>query len=224
MSVNDSTNVDDMKGNCALCTVAGLIGSTAEAVRALVAHNTDRSKEADIVFAYYACRKGLAQFDLRRTLTLQMMGVARFLEHKCGLNVTQMNSRPLSESDIARQMKLCPDGTMFAVLVCDLSLSSNPTSAHWLAARKTRGTITYTDYQLDAPQSEQRMRLKRREKQRDNDLFGAPHETDRPMEAWGRPSRKSNRFFALAITRGQRQSSAVAAVGVMPFASGQLST
>ncbi|WP_426164127.1 CFI-box-CTERM domain-containing protein [Sandarakinorhabdus sp. DWP1-3-1] len=202
MPVNDTPAADAAMVNCALCCVAGLAGTTAEAERgAVIADVGVPVAKIEEVFLEYAYRKcAVARSDLAKdTLPAQVLGVQRWLMSRHGFAVNRIGDtvNPLSVGVIAGQMGACAVGTRFVVLVMDWDDDFGATGAHWLTATRTAGGLSYTDYQLDVPAGQ--IEAMRRVTRRVAAPFGQPSITANLREAFADPSRGTNRFMALSV-------------------------
>lgn len=201
MPVNDAPNRDDAIANCALCCVAGLVGSTAESERRLVqAELTGGILSAEDIFLEYATQKlNIARSNLgRETLPAQVAGVQHWLTSHHGLNVNAISdtTNPLTLGVLADRMNQLAIGTRFVVLVMQWGIFAGQASAaHWLIAERIAGGFRYTDYQLDVPAEMAELLQKRR----GTIPYGAPSVSDGPREAFTAASDPGNRYMALSV-------------------------
>ena len=205
MPVNDSSSPADAEGNCALCTVAGILGSSAEAERRRMEGILGgRIKDASLAFYFWAVIRGLAPKGLTGTnpLKAQIRGVSDYMIDRGGFAPVTIGSvnDPLDEGQVASAMGAMPDGTPFAYLVLNQGMRAHmgAVEAHWLAATHRGGVTGFTDYQLDVPAEQIRFMIRRTNVRNG---WGQPSASDGPREAFGQLSRTTNRYLAVGFLR-----------------------
>lgn len=203
MPVNDSPDAAQAEVNCGLCSVAGIVGSTAETERGLVEAQigVGRVKPEWVFFVYATRVMGLPKGDTAKvTLGNQARGMEGWLRNRHARRLGWIGSTeaPLQLAEMEQAMMLLPDGTQFLVAVLDWNEAwGQSMNAHWLTARRAGAAISYVDHQLDIPGT-MVDDLARKTKRR-NAPFGQASVTNGPRQAWADPTEGTNRYAALSV-------------------------
>jgi hypothetical protein len=202
MPTNDAINYNDATTNCALCSVAGLLGSTYDAVlRHIGIGLDDHMGHADLVFArYYRRERGLNGIDGSRTLEDQILGICRYLGKHHEKHCAVMGSRtaPLTLNTAHALIQNSPVGSEFLYAIGSRLLNgTHIDAAHWLVARRTAAGARYWDYQTDLPPRFAEERGMSR--QAPQVPLNAPSVTAGAMEAFGRPAQASDGAIVIPV-------------------------
>jgi hypothetical protein len=187
--------------NCALCCIAGLVGTTAATERDRMTKQLGGVRDQETITAEYGRKKMAKGLTSGSDLEAQVAGVMHYMLHVHQIAAQSVvggfNNR-LSAEDVTAAIGRYPVGTGFLYLV---TAGPGRAGAHWIVARKNQGGVDYTDYQLDVAaeteSSENLMRFNRGKC--DPGRFGSPSVTDKPMEAFGKSSGLGNRMIVIAF-------------------------
>ena len=189
--------------NCALCSIAGIVGTTAQTERTRMGALLGPVPNQELITAQYGRTYHRPLRGNETDLELQIAGVMHYMHQTHNMAgeslIGGLNNR-LSAEQVTAAIRRYALGTTFIYLV---TAGPGRGGAHWIVARRAGATgIEYTDYQLDTAEEATDFITYNNKKSSDPNLVGhGPNTTANPMEAFGMPSRNENRMVVIAFGR-----------------------
>lgn len=205
MPVNNAPNGMAAESNCAVCALAGLMdenyGTIMQELNTIVGGNVNAPFSGEFVsqiFVRYQEKRNGTKIDSARYIQGQVEGIVSYLRSRGCQNIVVNGSQdnPLMIPAAEHFMNGYPDGAYFLVLVGKYNSDFKQIiGAHWIAAVRDNGQLTYFDYQTDVP-------LGAAQFKRTHNFptgFTGVHTSNQPLRPFFKPAKVSDRMIVVAF-------------------------